>query len=485
MLALAVFSTWNSRHYVSMTSILVIHGLRHDYRPTVAQNVLSMANYSKVSEVEFVNVFGVIPDKSLAETVILTYDFLALRNLPIWKLLVKRVSHVIKDCRFRVAMPQDDYSCSGILDDFCVEHEVTHMYSPITKDLEVLYPRLSKSRAIFKEALTGYVDEKVFTKLQKYAQPFSERRVDVGQRVRLLLPHLGELAERKGTLALQFGDVAKTVGFVCDISVKPEDVLLGDEWYKFLGNTKFTIGRKGGASLADPRGNLADRVRRYKLRHPTASNTEVRRKVRLDSGCSGDFSAISPRMFESAAMGTCQILEQDLYFPGFEPWRHYIPIDLDHLADQKVFAAMRDTDLAQEIVKNAYEFLVQSGNYSYRTFIQGLLREINIQEGSEQPTVKDSSISLDAATGVDGTALEWLQDYLARAIRSGALKRIRRMVADGTFTPLDEVDHAWKSHALTHRESLLAWIDGIRSGSLIVESVAVPWRSASSYLTSL
>jgi hypothetical protein len=286
-------------------------------------------------------------------------------------------------------------------------------------------------------------------------------------------------------LALQFGEVAKAAGFICDVSVKPEDVLLGDEWYKFLGDTKFTIGRKGGASLADPRGNLADRVRRYKLRHPTASNTEVRRNVRLNSGRAGDFSAVSPRMFESAAMGSCQVLAQDVYFPGFEPWRHYIPIDPDRLADQKVFAAMRDTDLAQEIVKNAYEFLVQSGSYSYRSFIQGLLRELNIREGSEPPIVKDSSFSLDAATGVDGIALEWLQDYLARAIRSGALRRIGRLLADGTFTPLNEVDHAWKSHALTHRESLLTWIDGVRSGRLIVESVAVPWRSASSYLTSL
>lgn len=477
-----LFHVRYSKFECPVSSVLVVHGLRHDYRPTVSQGVLAIGKFAEVREVTYVNVFGLVPTHIRKfDVVLLTYDFLALRNLPIWKSLVKRVAKIIMSCDIRVAMPQDDYSCSYYLDQFCQRFGITHLYSPITQDLDVLYPQLCKGNTRFLEALTGYVDEDVLESKRGASRVFSERTIQLGQRVRHLSPHLGELAVRKGRLALDFAEIAMQRGFRCDVSVRDEDVLLGDDWYRFLGDTQFTIGRKGGASLADPRGRSADKVRRYRARHPEASNAEIRDHLRLKSHLVGNFSAISPRMFETAVMGACQILEEDHYFPGFEPWRHFIPIHSDNLADPRVFSAMRDMDCAQEIAKNAHRFLIESGEFSYRKFIKSLLAEVGVQKEAHVAVVADTSSSLDPAIGQGGSALNWLQGYLGRAIGTGSLKRISSQLSRGVFTALTTPDAEWADHALSHRESLIAWIEGFRSGELIVESIAIPWRSATSY----
>ena len=71
-----------------MTRVVVINGLRGDSRPTTVQNVLALSRYLATDEILNVNICGLVPEVRKLSAVILTYDFLALRNRPIWKVLV-------------------------------------------------------------------------------------------------------------------------------------------------------------------------------------------------------------------------------------------------------------------------------------------------------------------------------------------------------------------------------------------------------------
>lgn len=460
---------------------VVVHGLRHDARSTTIQNVLAISRHLSVDEILNVNVFGLVSSPIHADVAIFTYDFLWLRTWPIWRELVRRIRPVVESARIRIAMPQDDYSCCDILDQFMCDWGVTHVYSPITRDLNVLYPRATAKSVRFGEALTGYVDEAEFERVSRLARPFAQREIDVGQRVRLLSPHLGEQATTKGVWAIGFAKVAQESGFRCDVSSRTEDTLLGDDWYRFLGNTKFTVGAKGGASLADPKGRLADQVRRMRVRSPQIQDDEIRRRLKTYRGKVGDFSAISPRMFEAAAMGTCQILRRDDYLEGFEPWKHYVPVDDVSQLDERVLAVMRDKDRAAEIVQSSQDLLIKSGNYTYRRFFERVADDVGLLTRCT-PQVTDSSAELDDAIGINGEALPWLQSYLARAIASRSLREAERHLSSGRFLVLNDSDKQWHSHIEANRHSVLRWIESIRSKQLIVESVAIPWRSVTSYL---
>jgi hypothetical protein len=352
-------------------------------------------------------------------------------------------------------MPQDDYSFSAHLDDFVADYGIDFVFTPIIHDLHMLYPRSIGRGVIFKEAFTGYWESDTNLPIGSFRTPYKRRSIDLGQRVRFLPPQFGTAAQRKGKLAIEFAALALEAGFRCDVSTKASDVLIGDAWWRFLGDIRFTVGRLGGASIADPRGRLQTRVMQLELRKPSITHDEIARRLKIDRLRQGDFSAISPRLFECAAMGVCQVLEETHYVGGFEPWRDYIPLapDLSNLT--QVFEAMRDLDRCEEIAASAEKVLIQSGQHSYRSFVKRLMSECmgyDIDSGGV-PIVDDldETLFLDS----DPVTAEEVRSLARRlAIR-------RRSSASG---PVNDAAHKW--------------VDCFRKKELIVESFTVPWCPA-------
>lgn len=464
-----------------MSAVAVIHSLRADSRSTTVQNVLAHSRYLPVSEVTYINCFGIIPKEAHFDAVILTYDFLWLRTWPIWNILVERIRPLLESASIRVAMPQDDYLHCDRLDSFICQNGISHVYTPITNDLEVLYPRASAKPIVFAHALTGYVDESQFERVRQYSRPFSDREWDLGQRIRLLDPQLGSAARRKGEIAVAFSQHAFRAGFICNVSTNPNDVFLGDDWYRFLGNTRFTVGAKGGASATDPKGRMTDQVRRMRLREPEISGESIQKKLRKGRSRPGNFTAISPRIFESAAMGTCQILRHDEYFDGFEPWEHYVPIDDNMSENSAVFDVMRDHEHASAIVSASQDFLLSSNKFTYRKFLRELASDLGITCTDSETRVMDSSHVLESAVGPQGQYLSQLQSYLISCLAKGYLTNLNHQIDSRLFSRFVSQSENWAEHIADCPESLLRWIDEFREGHLILESLVVPWRTASSF----
>ena len=440
--------------------ILVVHGLRKDSRQTTLCQTLAFARHSYGCEVLYVHGLGKVPSSDQTfDLVVLTYEFLALRNLPIWKSLTRRFDQLIKSAGCVVLMPQDDYTFSNSLDNLAVDWNVSTIFSPITRDLDLIYPRSLRNGVKIQEALTGYVDESLVRLATSYSQEWKLRTLDLGQRVRLLAAHFGETGQRKGLLATSFAQLAIESGFQCDVSTDPRDVFLGEDWYKFLGNSRFTVGRLGGASRTDPKGKNAAWVKRSRILFELGYERlgEVAQS-RITSGNSGRFQAISPRIFEAAAMGTCQILERDDYLEDMKPWEHYIPIDQDLSNVDEVFDAMRDSDLGESIAKRCADLLIYSNRYTYETLVLEVLNSAGITVSSEANRVEfaDSSDELGIGVEESGNAFDLVQ-----------------LKATSSYPKLKA------GRSKSKEENLVKLVS---SKELPVESMAIPWRSASSFV---
>jgi hypothetical protein len=357
--------------------VLVMHALRPSSRQTTIDHLESFREHLPNADVQYLHFQQPIP-KDLThvspDIFIINYDFLNYRFTPLWPYIRNRHREIARRSGNVVAIAQDDFWANKLLDNWCMNWNIDRILTPISNDLDVLYPRSYKSKE-FRTVLTGYVKSGPVPSTAL----LRERKIDLGQRVRDMPPHLGRLAQAKARQAVALADAAKLAGFTVDVSTRVEDSFIGSAWFEFLSSCRFTVGMKGGASLHDPYGLTHTRVQAFIARHPKATFDEIEKKCFKGKDMRHEFTAISPRLFESAMAGTCQILERDDYLGVLEPWRDYIPLNRDFSNIDEVLNAMRDLDRCQEIVQNAHSALVKSEMFDYSRLV------FNSCEGLQEP----------------------------------------------------------------------------------------------------
>jgi hypothetical protein len=451
-----------------VAQVKVLHGLLNESRRTTVEHALCFARHSEGNEIEFSNAFG--PQTSLpCDLLIITYDLLAFRNTPYWPFLRKLIWSQVERSSKVAYFPQDDYSSCNVLDDLFRSTPNCVVYSPIVNDLEILYPKSTKKGIEFKEALTGYVDDHLSLLATKYSRAFSRRQIDVGQRVRHLPPQFGQEAQTKGRIAIEFAKLAMQEEFLCDVSTDSTKVLLGESWHDFLGNTKFTVGGLGGASLADPKGLLADRVRRRMFRNPKLQMEEINATFSSRGGREGDFGAISPRIFEAAALGVCQILVEANYVDTLVPWTHYIPLDKELKNIDEVFEFMRNTEACEQLANQCRKVLIESGDFSYEKFVRNFWsEELELQKQYPlSPVFRDSIGDL-------------LPIFLEGGENQGrAADCVRRaFVNNKKILPSDYSVKEKKSFpSVEEMRAMQSWLEGIQKNEIILESLLMSWTS--------
>lgn len=367
-------------------TVLVIHALRPTSRQTTIDHLLAFREHLPNADVQYLHFAQPLPQE-IAEGVspdllIVNYDYLNYRFSPLWPYIKNRHRNIARRSKKVVAIAQDDFWGHQLLDNWCMSWEVDRILTPIDNDLHVLYPRAIKHIDI-RSVLTGYAPT-----VAPVVTPLAKRPIDLGQRVRAMPPHLGAYAQEKGNQTSEFAGFARAAGFTVDVSTKVEDSIVGDAWPQFLQQCKFTVGMKGGASIADPYGLLYNRVEARRHRRgsehlTTSSFGFLRRRDEKHR-----FSAISPRLFEAAAAGTCQVLRPDNYLNALEPWVHYLPLNADFSNAGDVLAAMRNLDSCQAMVQTAAERLITSGEFGYhhlvRAVTDGLLAAGALHEHDSQ-----------------------------------------------------------------------------------------------------
>ncbi len=292
------------------------------------------------------------------DAIILDVTLLCIRWLPPadFAAVKEEYSFVARSNAVKIAIPQDEYDCNELLDEWMCEWRVDRVFSVISSHWDVLYPGYHKVGSI-ELGYTGYVDE---TLISRKPKPFASRTIDIGYRAGKLLPYFGRIGQTKWTIGRDVDAHGKNSGVKTDIVIGPRGTLYGEAWLSFINDSKLTLGANSGSSLLDPRGDIQRNVRAWLKQRPHASFEEVEEQCFKGLDLQYSFTAISPRVLEAALLSSCQILVDGEYSGIVKPWEHYIPIRPDASNFSEVFDAMRDLPLVERLARNCREAILDT-----------------------------------------------------------------------------------------------------------------------------
>lgn len=288
----------------------------------------------------------------------------------------------------KIALPQDEYDFSEILDEWMYELNVDLIGSNFDEDLrEVLYPLMTTQTQFFK-CLTGYIDEPTAKQMAPLLLPLADRQLDIVYRATQLPYYYGSHGQLKHSIGGIVASRAEELGLRCDISTQPGDTITSEKWFHFLAASKATIGCESGSSVIDRRGAIQEYVNWRLSHHPGLTFEDISKELPVGWD-SYEFFALSPRHFEAVITKTCQILVEGKYDGILVPDRHYIPLRKDFENLDEVLHKVQDTQLLEKMTNQAYEDFYESGKYTYTNGISRL--DEVIAECPQQETVANTA----------------------------------------------------------------------------------------------
>ena len=284
----------------------------------------------------------------------------------------------------KIVFPQDEHAYTESLSEFIREFDINCIFSVAPEsEWPRIYESIDRTKAKLFCVLTGYLDDATVTRISLLSKDVGSRDIDLGYRTWRAAPNLGRHGFLRQQIAEVFQEQAVTHGLVTNISTRMEDTLWGDAWYKFLLRCKYTISVEGGASVFDPDGSIQRKTEAYLEAHPRATFAEVEEVCFPGLDGQLQYAAISPRHLEACATRTCQVLVEGKYNDVLVPGRHYIELKRDFSNIDQVLDAIKRDDLRQEITECAYREIVDSGKYTYRSYVDFVLRQSLPESGNE------------------------------------------------------------------------------------------------------
>ena len=121
------------------------------------------------------------------------------------------------------------------------------------------------------------------------------------------------------------------------------------------------------------------RVNKYVNQNPRASFEEIEKNCFPGIDYNISCFAISPRHFEAVITKTLQVLVEGYYGGVFKPWVHYLPLKKDYSNFNEIIGFLKDSEKCQNIIDNAFNDIVLSGKYTYKTFVEAVLKEYKMK----------------------------------------------------------------------------------------------------------
>lgn len=267
----------------------------------------------------------------------------------------------------KIAIPQDEYDHSEVLDEWLAELNVSEVFTVFGDDLRpILYPTLH-DRTRFRRVVTGYINETEAQRCAERLRPLADRPRDVVYRATNLPYWFGSHGQLKHRIAEVVDGRAAAHGLTTDISTRSEDTIYGDAWSEFLMSGRAVIGVESGSSVLDRRGEIQARVLALLAERPGLGFDDVARSM-PEGWDDWRFFAIGPRHFEAVVTRTAQVLIEGTFSGVLEADRHYVTLKKDFSNLDDVLERLHDHRLLQETADRAYEEIYVDGNYGYGDF---------------------------------------------------------------------------------------------------------------------
>ena len=311
------------------------------------------------------------------DLIIFHYTFLAVRwAREEFESQLRRIAFIREIACPKALIPHDEHVYTDSLCRVVNEFGVTHIFTPASSpQWRQIYEGVDFDNITLHTVLTGYLDDAAVRRSARRSERQGGRRIDVGYRSWAVYPSFGRHGLLKGEIGRCFAERAAEYGLVADISSRAKDAFLGNDWFDFLLDCKYTIGVEGGASVLDRDGGALERVREYVREHEDGSFEEI--EAACFPGLDGQFEyrLLGPRHLEAAMTRTCQVLIEGFYGGALEAGKHYIPLREDFSNMDEVMFILKQDELRAEIVERAYEDVIASGRWTYRTLVNAVFTE--------------------------------------------------------------------------------------------------------------
>jgi hypothetical protein len=235
------------------------------------------------------------------------------------------------------------------------------------QNISEVYPPARFPNTKFVGNLTGYVPENIV-----YGGSISwpsERSLIVGYRGRDLPLEYGKLGKEKVEIGMLVRSYCKAKSLRCDIEWTEAARIYGSNWYDFVVSCRSMLGSESGSNVFDWDGSLAEKIQAFRNRNPRASDDLIYRNLIEPHEVAGFMNQISPRAFEAIALKTVLVLFEGEYSGVLKADIHYLSMKKDGSNLGDIFARLNDPEYVDRMAKQAYSDIIESGKYSYESFI--------------------------------------------------------------------------------------------------------------------
>lgn len=274
---------------------------------------------------------------------------------------------------------QDEYDRVETSRDWMARLGIDAVFTNVPLDsIDKIYPAPRFSPIDFIPTLTGYVPED--PSIDGFALPIAERRLRIAYRGRALPHHYGALGQEKYRIGIDVRRLAGERGIPFDIEVDDSKRIYGLDWYRFIGSARATLGTESGANVFDMDGRLAELAERHRdMPFGEFSDRFLRGREGLVR-----MNQISPKIFEAIRLRTALVLFEGTYSDVVRPHEHYIPLRKDYGNIDDVLARLEDIPFLQELTSRAYRDVIETGAYSYRSFVSGVDAYLSSRAGGRR-----------------------------------------------------------------------------------------------------
>lgn len=360
-------------------NVLMLYDDRSTFTSTVFEHLDAFASYSRHNIYYMPATGDALPsstqhaiDLSLFDVIIVHYSVRI--SLPDY--LQARVARALE--RFhglKLLFIQDEYDTTETARRWMDRLEFDIIFTCVPESgREYVYPAARFPHTEFLPTLTGYVPTN--WRIDDFALPMASREVRLAYRGRMLPFHYGSLGWEKYCIGVDMKRHAHARGVNVDVEVDDSQRIYGDDWYRFLGGARATLGTESGSNVFDFDGTLKARIQAMRAENPDVSFEEVHRELLAPLEARIKMNQISPKIFEAARLRTALVLFEGEYSGVVKPHVHYIPLRQDYSNVDEVFAKLEDVGALQEMVDRAHRDLIESGEYSYHRFVEGVDRQI-------------------------------------------------------------------------------------------------------------
>ncbi len=364
-------------------NVLVLYASGSTYTPTVLEYVSSFARFS-AHHVSFADAVQQAPtyyEMSQFDVMVVHYSV----RLTLDEYISPAVVQGIKASgAFRILTIQDEYDATERTRRW-IDELGFHVIFTCVPDGQAgrVYPRERYPATELVTVLTGYVPA-VLEQPHGW-KPLRDRPIPLGYRGRQLPFRYGRLAQEKYEIGRRMRELCAERGVLCDIEWEEDKRIYGDSWYEFIGNCRAMLGSESGSNAFDDDGSLMQRSEQLLQAEPGIGYEEFHRRLLSEVDGKIRMNQVSPRVFEAIALGTPLVLFEGGYSGVVRPDEHYLPLKKDFSNADEVFRRLEDSEALEAMARRAYDDVIASGQYSYRSFIQAFDDFVNERVHDAKP----------------------------------------------------------------------------------------------------